>query len=118
MGKKILIVDDSATARMLFKVLFADQDGYEISEADYWEKALSMSKEEQFDLIVFDYNMPDKVGTELAQLMIEAGVDAKFVLMSANTQPHVLEDAKKLGFIAILEKPADKPSIQQILEQL
>ncbi|MCH9690264.1 MAG: hypothetical protein K0U24_03395 [Gammaproteobacteria bacterium] len=46
MKKKILVVDDSATARMLFKVCLQGQtdDKYELLQASSWQEALSLSK--------------------------------------------------------------------------
>ncbi len=118
MKKKILVVDDSATARMLFNVCLKDQTDYELLQAGTWQDALTIAETEPLTLIILDYNMPEKVGTEVATLMREKGVEAPFALMSANTQQHVMEEIEALGFIHVLEKPVTVDMVQSLLDKL
>jgi len=118
MKKKILVIDDSATARLLFKSCFKDKPEYELLLTSTWQEALQLAKKEQPALVVFDYNMPDKVGTELATLMREEGVTSLFALMSANTQQHVMEEIEALGFIHVLEKPVKADAVQSLLDKI
>lgn len=61
MQKKILIVDDSATARhMLFELLA--KEGYTVVTAENGEEAVAKSKSEMPDLIVMDIVMPGTNG--------------------------------------------------------
>ncbi|MDF1678274.1 MAG: response regulator, partial [Legionellaceae bacterium] len=99
MKKKILVVDDSTTARMLFAVCLKGYDDYELVQAGNWQDALKMAEDDTLSLIILDYNMPEKVGTEVAKMMREAGVTVPFALMSANTQQHVMDEIEALGFI-------------------
>ncbi len=118
MKKKILVVDDSATARMLFNVCLKEQGGYELLQAGNWKDALEVANDESLALIVLDYNMPEKVGTEVAKMMREAGIQTPFALMSANTQQHVLDEIESLGFIDVLEKPVTVDVVQSLLEKI
>ncbi|MDF1757843.1 MAG: response regulator [Legionellaceae bacterium] len=118
MDKKILVIDDSATARMLFKVCLQAIEGYELIQASTWQDALEIAKKEDLELVVFDYNMPDKVGPEVAVMMRDAGVKAPFALMTANTQDHVIEEVEDLGFIHVMEKPVSAEMVQIMLDKL
>jgi CheY-like chemotaxis protein len=118
MKKNILVVDDSATARMLFNVCLQGQDDYALLQASTWQEALKFAEDEALALVVFDYNMPEKVGTELAAMMRKVGVEAPFALMSANTQQHVMEEIESLGFIHLLEKPVSAEAVQSLLEKI
>jgi len=118
MKKKILVVDDSATAHLLFKAYFHDEKDYELLQASTWQDAMQLAKTEQLALVVFDYNMPEKVGTELAALMRAEGVTAPFALMSANTQRHVLDETESLGFIHVVEKPVTANAVRILLEKI
>ena len=118
MTRQILIVDDSVTARTLFKACVAASGSYEVLEAGNWQDAVNLAVEKKPFLIVLDYNMPEKVGSEVAKLMQEKGVQSHFVLMSANTQDSVLEEVKQLGFEDIIEKPVSAEAVQTMLERL
>lgn len=114
---KILIVDDSATARALFKACIRGSR-FKVFETDNSDEALNIAKSEEPFLIILDYNMPDKNGAEIAQLMLDNGIEAHFVLMSANTQNSVVEEVKALGFVDVLEKPITAEAVQTLLEKL
>lgn len=118
MSKNILVVDDSATARMLFGMYLQDHGEYTLLQSGSWEEALALAKKENLALIVLDYNMPEKVGTELAALMRKEGVVTPFALMSANTQDHVMEEIETLGFIDVVEKPVTAESVQSLLDKI
>jgi two-component system, chemotaxis family, chemotaxis protein CheY len=87
-------------------------------QAGSWEEGLKLAKQEDLVLIVLDYNMPDKVGTELAALMRDEGVVAPFALMSANTQDHVMDEIQALGFIDVVEKPVTAEAVHSLLDKI
>jgi CheY-like chemotaxis protein len=118
MKQKILIVDDSATARALFKIYFMHRPEYEIIQASNWREAVEKAVSEQPFLIVLDYNMPEKSGSDVARMIQEKGVQAYFVLITANTQQSIIDEVKALGFFDIIEKPIVAEHIQSLLEKL
>lgn len=111
-------MDDSATARLLFKVSVENLDNYNIYEASNWEEALEMVKAQDPFLVVLDYNMPDKVGTEVAKEIQALGINPHLILLTANTQQSVIDEAKALGFIDVIEKPVSADSVMAVLDKL
>jgi len=87
-------------------------------QASTWQEAMAIVKKEIPTLIVFDYNMPEKLGTEVAALMRKEGVTSLFALMSANMQQHVIDEVEALGFISVLEKPVTAESVQCLLDKI
>jgi len=118
MKPKILIVDDSMTSRMLFKAHMPKDISCDIFEASDTASALLMADEKLPDLVVMDYNMPQKNGVEIAKAIMDTGLQAKFVLLTANTQKAVVEPAMALGFALIVEKPINGDKIRTMLEGL
>lgn len=118
MSNTILVVDDSATARALFKACLAGVSDYEVVEAGDWDTAVSLAKEKQPNITVVDYNLPEKNGAEIAKLIKDAGVETTFILMTANTQDSVVEEAKTAGIFEVLEKPITAEAIMGVLEKL
>ncbi len=113
--KKILVIDDSATSRALFRAYVPKDGSYDLYEAGDCESALELAVKLKPDICVVDYNLPVKNGVEIASDIIEAGVETKFILMTANTQKSVLDSAKALGFIGLIEKPIDAEKVAHIL---
>lgn len=113
--KKILVVDDSATSRALFRAYVPKDGNYDLYEAGDYESAVKLAVKLKPDICVMDYNLPVKNGVEIAREIIEAGVETKFILMTANTQKSVLDSARELGFVALIEKPIDAEKVAHVL---
>jgi len=62
--KRILVVEDRADDREILIDIFK-LDGYEVRDASNAEQALEIIKNEEFDLVVTDYALPDSTGEEL-----------------------------------------------------
>ena len=63
---KILAVDDSATMRQLVSFTLK-KAGFAVTSAHDGLQALDIAKEEEFDLILSDINMPNMNGIELCK---------------------------------------------------
>ena len=115
---KILIVDDSMTSRMLFKAFMPKGGQHQLIEAANFQQAVTKMSEEKPDLVVLDYNMPERNGIEIAQALQSAGAHSKFVLLTANTQKTLVNAARDAGFIEVLEKPINAEKIATLLMQV
>jgi len=69
----VLVVDDHALIRKGLKMLLEDTPDIRVAgEADSGVLALKMARENQYDLVLLDISLPDKMGTEvLKQLRLE-----------------------------------------------
>jgi two-component system chemotaxis response regulator CheY len=114
---KVMIVDDSMTSRMLFKAYLAKDGQHELIEAASLPDALDKAMAVQPDLVVLDYSMPEHSGVEMAQAMQRSGVVAKFVLLTANVQKAIIDEAHQAGFVQVLEKPVNAEKIALMLAQ-
>ena len=116
--KRVLVVDDSATSRAILRACLPKDGSYELFEAHDEGSALKQVEDNTPELCVMDYNMPEKTGTEIAKSIIETGLPARFILMTANMQQSVVDRAKELGFVAFIEKPVTPEKIAQVLGDL
>lgn len=62
---KILIVDDEADARELFKDMLSTNEAFEVSSAADGIEALAKAEATKFDLILLDIVMPRKDGVQV-----------------------------------------------------
>lgn len=116
--KNILVVDDSATSRLLFKAHLPAGHHFTVYEAKDVDSALDMASKHQFDLVVLDYNMPGKSGVDIAKLLIAKGTTADIVILSANAQQSVIDEARSAGVLFVFEKPITHELVNQITHGL
>ena len=116
--KTILVVDDSATSRLLFRAHLPGNFPYIVHEADSLDSAMEKAAAIRPEVVVLDYNMPGQSGVEIARAMLKAGTNARFVLFTANTQKSILDEAAAAGFVAVIEKPVTREKISDMLEKV
>lgn len=108
-GLRILVVDDSATNRLILEEMLKDL-GAEVSAAESGGQALqvlnAVTDRKAYDICLIDCLMPEMDGFELAEEMNKAGIDSNsvFMLSSADLANHV-KKAGELGLGAYLVKP-------------
>ena len=117
--KRILIADDSATARMFIRrcVEISGIESPEILEAINGKEALSIMREQQVDILFTDINMPEMDGEELLKrVQASPKLNATFVVVitsadSKDREQRLLE----MGAKAVLSKPVSPPKIAEVL---
>jgi len=114
----ILVVDDSATSRLLFRAHLPEPDKYELHEAEDRKTAINQALKYKPNIVIMDYNMPDQNGVEIAFSIREQGLNPVFILLTANVQQAVLDSANSAGFYRVLEKPINRAKISRVFEDL
>ncbi|MDH5716560.1 MAG: response regulator [Spirochaetia bacterium] len=114
-SKSILIVDDSAVARMLLKNTILDQQkNWKIFEASAADEALALLEKEKFNMLSIDYNMPGMNGLELVEIIKKKYPKTKMVILTANVQTSFKEKVESHG-IEFLEKPITDEIVKKII---
>ncbi len=111
----LLVVDDSSTSRMLFRIHMPTEGGHAVHEAEGAASALRVALEVRPDVAFLDYNMPDCNGIEIARNLRAAGLDPYCFLLTANVQQAIIEEARAAGFVGVLEKPVSRDKISAAL---
>jgi two-component system sensor histidine kinase/response regulator len=115
-GRRVLVVDDSATNRRILAELLAAWE-VEVETAVDSEQALerirrASAREAPFDIVILDQEMPDHTGLELAR-MIATGTEAPWPTRLLLTAAHgVAEDQLREAGIALnLTKPVGQSAL-------
>ncbi|MDR3368307.1 HD domain-containing phosphohydrolase [Rhodoferax sp.] len=110
MTYKVLIVDDAEINLILFEALLKRMGQCESVKFSNSVDGLACAKQEDFDLIIVDYMMPNLNGMEfIAQFRSTPGCEDTPVLMiTANDQKQVRYRALDAGATDFLIKPVDK----------
>lgn len=107
MGKKILVVDDSATVRQQVGLALT-QAGFEILEAvDGLDGAEKLTQMTDISLVICDVNMPRMNGLEMLEKVRaeQTGPAIPVVMLTTEGQPELVERAKKAGAKGWIVKP-------------
>ncbi|MCL2628919.1 MAG: response regulator [Oscillospiraceae bacterium] len=109
-GKRIMVVDDSATNRMvIFSVL--SQKGAEIIQAKDGNEAVQIYKDRNgdVDLILMDLDMPELNGIDAAQQIRDCGLpkakEVPILVLSANLDNRKFKKMDQACFNDFMSKP-------------
>jgi CheY-like chemotaxis protein len=119
-GKVILVIDDAPIVLEGTSGLLAKW-GYSVVTADSDEAALIqlLEREQCPDLIISDYHLSNgKTGVEaIERIDATFGASVPAILISGDTAPERLRDAKDKGYI-LLHKPVDPMRLRAVMHQL
>ena len=77
----ILLIDDNAHGLSARKVVL-EELGHQVTTASQAQEAMESLSKETFDLVITDYRMPGRNGTELIRWMREQGIECPVILIS------------------------------------
>lgn len=102
---KVLLVDDHAVVRNGMRLMLGTADDIEVAgEAETAQDALRMSRDEQFDVVLVDINLPDKSGLELIKLLREERPKTAVLVLSMYSEEIYAMRAFKHGAAGYLTK--------------
>jgi CheY-like chemotaxis protein len=113
---KVLIVDDSSTVRRVVqKVIQRSVFNCEIAEAANGKDAINICRKERFEVAFLDYNMPGLGGLETMKTLLLIQPDLQIVMISAEDDVALGNQARDNGACAFLHKPFYPPDIDRVL---
>ena len=120
MSKKIVIIDDSRTARQQVKSALA-AGGYEIIEAaDGREGLATIASHLDASLVICDVNMPNMNGIEMLKtLRVETpAAQMPIIMLTTEALPELLQQAKQAGAKGWIVKPFKPDMLQAAVRKL
>ncbi len=120
--RKLLLVDDSRTNRMVMQRFLKDRAEL-IIEAENGREAVDAVLEQKFDLILMDIQMPGMDGVEATRRIRDherqTGQPATpIVAVTANAMLHQVEEYHSNGMDRVISKPVKKAEILSLLSNL
>ena len=112
---KILVVDDFSTMRRIVRNILRQLGYKNITEADDGATALPLLKQEKFDFIVCDWNMPKMSGLELLKTVRadEALKSTPFLMVTAEAKKENIIMAVQAGGSNYIVKPFTAETMQE-----
>jgi two-component system chemotaxis response regulator CheY len=115
----VLTVDDSPSMRELVKSTLL-QAGFEVKQAEDGAAALDMARQESFDLVLADVNMPNMDGISLIRaLRAEPNYRHTPILMlTTESLPERKREGKAAGATGWIVKPFDPDQLVATLHRV
>lgn len=114
--KKILVVDDSALMRRIFCDILASDGRFEVTGmAKDGQEALDLLKDNKYDAIILDINMPKMNGIEFLEALQKLNKKEKVIVASTDTADgaDVTIKALELGALDFIQKPKNTLDAKQ-----
>jgi CheY-like chemotaxis protein len=111
----VLVVDDSKLARIVVgKAVTALQPEWSRCEAGSAAEALGLMEGRSVDVVILDYNMPDRNGLDLAEELRRRFPDMPIALATANVQDEIIARARAAE-VAFVPKPVTEEGLRGFL---
>jgi|GEM_PF-2114353 DNA-binding NtrC family response regulator len=117
-AKRVLILEDEPDAGLLISVLMQSYNWVPTLVTTIAEGTQRLSEQDadSFDLLFFDYNLPDGTSFEILNNKDLVG-DVPVILCSAYLSYERQKEAESLGVIDCLHKPINNEVIKNILDK-
>lgn len=115
--KRILVVDDDDTARILLREILTPA-GYHVIEAHDGEEALSLlDKPGGVDLVLTDRSMPVMDGMTFLKVMRDRKMDVPTIMVSAFGEDDIWGEAMGQGAKDYLLKPSRPEEVLRLVKK-
>jgi len=104
MMTKILVVDDEEPIRRLLNSLL-DMKGYQCTSASNAAEARNCIRDQNFDLILCDLNMPGESGMDFIRYTLAEYPETAVVMVTAIDDHNIAETALQIGAYGYIIKP-------------
>lgn len=118
---RVLVVDDSRLARNHIRRVLEGMGLSKILEAENGAHALTLLKDNEFDLVITDYNMPEMDGRELSEFIRFNPATAHIPIImvtSESSDSSKLANIQQTGVNALCDKPFESDEVKAMLVRL
>jgi CheY-like chemotaxis protein len=113
----ILIVEDNPTNAMIIKHLAKKVTVEEIKVAGDGNTALMLCHAENFEMLIVDHLLPGMSGLQFVKAvrLMDRYRDVPVVMVTADDEPRLREEAKAAGITDFLHKPVEAVAFRKLL---
>lgn len=116
--KKILLVDDSCTARLVNRMIFSQKSNYELISAVDGKEAVERAHQDKPDLILMDIMMPRMTGLEACRVIKQDKETSNIpvILLTTRGEESYVQEGYASGCSDYLTKPVNDAELLDLLK--
>lgn len=118
MASRVLVADDSGVMRKIIIRALNSLGVNDIAEAGNGAEAIALFDGGGFDLVLTDWNMPEKSGLDVVKHIRSTGSKVPVVLVTTEAEKSRVVEAIQAGVNDYLAKPFEAAALQAKLESL
>jgi len=111
---RILVVDDEPDLRTLYELTLL-REGYRVDAAGTLAEAWEQLDGKKFDAVITDMRLPDGLGLELLQRLLDTNRPERCIVMTAYGSAENAVEALKAGAFDYLTKPVDLKQFRSVV---
>ncbi|KAL2143712.1 hypothetical protein VTI28DRAFT_10076 [Corynascus sepedonium] len=117
---RVLVADDNSTNIEVVSRLLKLEDVYDVTIAKDGQEAYdlvkaNMERNQHFDVIFMDIQMPNLDGLQSTRLIRKMGYSAPIVALTAFSEESNVKECMESGMNEFLSKPIRRPALKQVL---
>lgn len=116
-GSRILLAEDDLINQMVAEAILLEFGCDSITIVSNGQEALERCRNEEFDLVLMDCQMPEMGGLEATRLLRAEGFDAPIVALTASATLDDRNACIEAGMCDYLSKPIEAASLAHVLNK-
>ena len=113
--KKILAIDDDQAVLNYLKIMLLQTGAYEVSTLVNSSRAFQELKNNNYDLLLLDMDMPEISGLDILKHIKEKHINIETIVLTGVEDVELAVSAMKLGAFDYLTKPVDNDQLLNII---
>lgn len=115
---KILVVDDDQAVLNYLNIFLLQANMFEITTLSNSTRAYQELKNNKYDLLLLDMDMPDVTGLDILKLVNENDIDVATIVLTGVEDISLAVSAMKLGAMEYLTKPVDTERLMSLIKSI
>jgi len=116
MPAKILVIDDEDSMCNFMEIMLA-KEGYSVDTASSGKDGVELLRENNYDLVIADLNMPEMSGIDVLKQVKTFKQDQDLIVMTAYASVDTAIEAMKHGAVDYITKPFKIDEIKLVIEK-
>ncbi len=117
MGVRVLVADDSGTMRKIIIRSLNAVGIKDVTEAADGQQAIDRFGEGHFDLVLTDWNMPNKTGLQVIEEIRAENSQVPIIMVTTEAEKRRVLDAIRAGVTDYIVKPFDVDTLRDKLDK-